>query len=170
MKGLIFSILLLTGTILFYGNTELKRVEEYTILVDAYKTLLVNLEKLRFRFPKIVLAQIMHETDRLRSPIYLQCNNCFGMKHNNRGLSKGECRGHAWYGSIKDSLKDYLLYQQIYLPFYEHYRYFRSVTTEEEYLQFLEWIKYAEDPDYAEKIKVWVNRIEETEILIRKQQ
>lgn len=162
-------LLSLVYVVLNYGQSKINHIETITITVDAYKTIMKNLEKAGIRRPKVVLAQIMHETNKLQSKVYVKCNNCTGMRHNDRGFSKGVCENHAWYASVVDCLKDYKQYQDIYLTFYEKRRYFRSVTTDEEYIRFLDWIQYAEDPLYATKIRMWLNIIDQSEILIEKE-
>ncbi len=125
------------------------------------KSFIPYLEKQGLRFPVIVAAQVFHETDQLRSPIYNSCNNLFGMKFNDRGYATGVCRGHAEYASKKASLLDYKAWQEEYLLYYEKKVLRKSCMTEEEYYKYLLWIGYAEDEKYIGKIKVWVSIIHE---------
>lgn len=111
------------------------------------------LDSLKIRFPTIVFAQIVHETDFFSSKIYKECNNLLGMKPAQyRDWDIGMCRGHALYSKKIDSLYDYAEYQAEYLPQYER-QVLKRPATEEDYFNFLTWAKYAEDPDYLPKIK-----------------
>lgn len=116
-------------------------------------------ENLGIRFPETALAQIFHETNKLTSSICRECNNLTGMKHNSRGYSEGICRGHARYTSWHASLKDYAHWQSIYLSYYERDVIKRTVKTEEQYLDFLEWIGYATDPQYRRAVTWHLARI-----------
>jgi hypothetical protein len=112
------------------------------------------LEELKIRFPKVVLAQVLHETDYLNSRIYQDCNNLFGMKRSvYRHWDIGVCRGHAEYKTKIHSLYDYAQYQQEYLPQYERRVLKRPAVTDQDYYGFLRWAKYAEDRRYIEHLK-----------------
>ena len=109
----------------------------------------VELLREDIKFPKVVEAQILLETDFLRSKIFNQTNNLFGMKHNSRQYSKGTKNGHAFYNNVFDSIKDYKEWQESRLP--------PSVRTDEDYLNFLDHLpnglRYAEDKQYTEKLR-----------------
>lgn len=102
--------------------------------------LVEKLKEVKVKFPYIVYAQALHETNRFTSGIFLENNNLFGMKMawNRPTTAIGENRGHAVYACWEDSVLDYAFYQTSYL---------RSLKTEAEYLQYLNQ-HYAEDPNY----------------------
>jgi len=158
--------------VLFYSALVVFTYMVYTVQSDvthvhAYKPglegLLYQAESelgIKARFPEIILAQALHETDSLRSNIYKECHNLLGMKWTpNRRISWGICRGHAGYSSPVDSFKDYILWQNRFLPWYETKRLGHEVTTVEEYLGFLENQGYAEDPKYSRSVKKWLLRM-----------
>lgn len=111
------------------------------------------------KFPTLMIAQMLHETGNLSSPVYKECNNCFGMKVSpNRNWAIGWCKGHAKYESVEHSIMDYLEYQQVHLARYEAK--YGICETEEDYLDFLKKWHYAEDPDYKRKVLKWIKRVE----------
>lgn len=60
----------------------------------------------------IILAQMKHESFNFTSNIFIEGNNCTGMKHPNkrRTLSLGSHRKHARYASVEDCVLDYVYY------------------------------------------------------------
>jgi hypothetical protein len=110
-----------------------------------------------FRFPEVVYAQILHETGMLKSSIYKECNNLVGMKNAvYRHWDIGTCRGHALYRSKSDCLRDYAEYQDKYLTNYEKCVIKRDIITNEEYIEFLVYMKYAEDSSYSKKLQPYL--------------
>lgn len=97
------------------------------------------------RFKEVVLAQTLLETGCYTSKVYKENNNPFGMKHNGRGYSKNTKNGHANYNSLSDAVKDYAEWQLKYCP--------KSISTNEEYLAWLDKWGYAEDPSYTTKLR-----------------
>lgn len=132
-----------------------KNNEELPIEIRMVNTL----EKLGFRFPEVVIAQAIHETGKFSSDVFKDCFNIFGMKHNDRGFSKGVCREHAKYENYYAAIQDYLEYQQKYLTYYENKVIHRSAITVDDYHNFLLWIGYAEDEKYIEKLIAYENNI-----------
>lgn len=59
-----------------------------------------------------ILAQAQHESGNFCSNIFIENNNCFGMKRPKirPTLSTGSNRGHAVYNSVEDCVYDYLLW------------------------------------------------------------
>lgn len=112
------------------------------------------------KFPEIVFKQSILETGNFTSNIYINNNNCFGMKYNNRGYAYCERNGHACYESIIYSIRDYAEWQSIMMN--NHERLFRKkIKSEEDYYFFLERLvvgnkvySYAEDKDYVKKLKL----------------
>ena len=107
-----------------------------------------NLEKelinLNIKFPDIVLAQAILETNNFKSRIFLENNNLFGMKPAKLRptTSRDILNGYAYYNNWKESVLDYALYQAAYA---------RSINTEDDYYILL--TTFAEDTSYIKKLK-----------------
>lgn len=107
-----------------------------------------NLEKelinLNIKFPDIVLAQAILETNNFKSRIFLENNNLFGMKPAKLRptTSNGVLNGYAYYNNWKESVLDYALYQAAYA---------KSIDTEDNYYILL--TTFAEDTSYIKKLK-----------------
>lgn len=144
--------------------------KEVKTSINVYETTIGNLNKYGIRFPEVFVAQILHETAGLNSLVYTNCNNLIGMKHNSRGYSKGICRGHARYTTKIDCFKDYKAYQDKYLTYYEQKIVRRKITTNKEYIRFLYWIGYAEDPLYETKLLNWMHKIKAAKIELKDMQ
>jgi len=97
------------------------------------------------KFPHIVLAQAMHESNRFTSDIFFENHNLFGFKMagSRPTTALGTNRRHAYYKNWEMSVLDYALYQAAFL---------RPIKTEAQYLQYLGKY-YAKDPQYAINIK-----------------
>lgn len=112
--------------------------------------LIARCEALGMVAPRVVFAQTYLETDRLRSRIYKENHNRFGMKHNGRGYSKYERLGHAYYDNEVDSMLDYMAWQKQMLGS-------RIIKSDTDYLNFLNNLpggrRYAEDKRYTEKLR-----------------
>lgn len=138
---------------------EMRTVEE--VADDKMQTGIYYIKNSRdLEFKEVVLAQLLHETDSLRSAISRECRNDFGMKPNSRRIYTHKCRGHAGYASHYDSFIDYYMWQTKYLPSYER-RYKRKVRTNEDYIDFLYAQQYAEDKQYRAKILYWIPKAKE---------
>jgi len=107
--------------------------------------LIRDIKSLHFKFPYIVLAQAMHETNYFKSPIFNENHNLFGMKLAvlRMNIAKGTHNEHAYYDNWNESLVDYALYASTYLS---------VLKTEEDYFEYLEQ-NYAEDKQYVTKLK-----------------
>ena len=161
-------ILLLIGLWYTIEKFDPKTLFEQVVVVkvvEKEKNFPTYLVKKGVRFPEIVTAQMLHETDCGKSAICKECNNYFGMKANSREFNIGTCRGHAKYATPMKSLEDYIAWQAIYLPYYEKEVLHRSALTKKDYYKFLTWIGYAEDLDYIKKIDVYVRAIEELHLV-----
>lgn len=113
------------------------------------------LEKKGIKYPWVVMAQEVHETGWFTSPVYREGYNRFGMKVNSRKYHKGKHRGHAKYNSYEDSILDYYEWQRMRLAQN------RWVKTDEDYIDMLIKVKYAEDRDYKKRIVETKKRLEE---------
>lgn len=116
--------------------------KEVSIKNSSMRELLISHN---IRFSNVVLAQTIHETGYYTSKVFKENNNPFGMKHNGRGYSLGTKNGHANYKSIEDAIRDYAEWQLRYCP--------KSISNTEEYLLWLDKWGYAEDPDYIQKLR-----------------
>ncbi len=137
---------------------EIKK-QSMTSVVDSFEMLITDVG---IRHPKVVLAQMVHETNWFTSRIYHENKNYFGMKYNTRGYSIGIHRGHAKYSSYEDSLLDYAAWQRRVLALSK-----KRITTDEEYLKLLDNLpickncRYAEDPKYTKSILLRMTQLEE---------
>jgi len=103
------------------------------------------IKKLNFRFPEIVLAQAILETNYFSSSVFKEGKNLFGMKQafSRVNISEGTKNNHAYYSNWKESVIDYGFYYSTYLY---------QCKTEKELLLTLNKI-YAVDPLYDSKLK-----------------
>lgn len=124
--------------------------EEKLIIIQEHNQfsqdkLIDKLKELNVKFPWIILAQSIHETNNYTSKIFKECNNLFGMKEAKQRIttSKGTENNHAYYHTWYESVLDYSFYQC---------RYLSNLNTEEQYFEYLRQ-SYAEDKDYISKVK-----------------
>lgn len=115
------------------------------------------------RHPEVVYAQAILETDSLRSNIFKENSNLFGMKPSTR--HKKANRGHAQYDGIDESIADYKAWQKSIMPLYE--KRIREISSNEDYLVFLcgfpvgngyKMYPYAEDPAYIKKLRFFLKK------------
>lgn len=150
-------------------------------LADMYHAM----QRIGIRFPLIVLCQMYHEGTQAGnrgnlSKIAEGNKNPLGMKVNSRGYAINyprdkNCKDylpcidctHACYNTWGDALKDYAEWQSQRLSAYERH-YGRKVTTQEDYLNFLDDLvignkagyRYAEDPKYTNTLRrVWIPKV-----------
>lgn len=111
--------------------------------------LIEEIKHLNFKFPHIVYAQSILETGRFKKPIFIENNNLFGMKEAviRVNTSLGTENGHAAYKNWRESLIDYALYYATYLS---------KIDNEDDYITYLSQ-RYAEDRDYAKKLREIIN-------------
>lgn len=114
--------------------------------------LLGYLKYLKVKFPLIVLAQAIEESNHYRSDIYKDNCNLFGMKvaKTRPSTALGINRGHAYYYSWKESAVDYALWQAAFM---------RKVKTPKQYLEALEQANYAENPNYIKNVERIYNQL-----------
>jgi len=125
-----------------------KELFEQSVYFKAFSIDLF-LEALTFagvQHPKIAFRQAILETGNFKSPLFIEGNNCFGMRRAKYRPSPaiGELNYHATYWHFYDSIRDYVMLQQYYQD--------RGHPLEE-YYTFLENIGYAVDPEYTNKLK-----------------
>lgn len=117
-----------------------------------------KIKSLNFKFPHIVLAQAMLETNNFKSQIFLENNNLFGMKEATMRIrtAKGTQFNHAYYDNWMESLYDYAFYSSKYLS---------DITTENDYLSYLGQ-SYAQDKEYVVKIMNIINQNRLKEVFV----
>jgi hypothetical protein len=100
----------------------------------------------QFKFANILFEQFRLESGNFDSPLFRNNNNFSGMRIATSRVTtrSGEQGGYAYYDTWKDCVIDYALRQAPYMT---------NINTEEEYLQYLQDSKYAEDPDYINKLR-----------------
>jgi hypothetical protein len=148
----VFGLLSFTSGIVYLKtNPKVFDWESDVVVIDASQieftqnNLINKLKQWNIKFPHIVLAQSMLETNNYKSSIFKENHNLFGMKEAKRRvtISQGTNRNHAYYNNWVESLLDYGFYQSHYLS---------NIKTEEQYYSYLEQY-YAEDDEYVIKIK-----------------
>lgn len=133
--------------------TSLEKIDTAQI----YKGWCNYFEKVGIKFPEVVTAQMVHETNFCTSKILRENNNMFGMKLNKRGFCSGELNGHAYYKSVALSIMDYREYQRMMLRLADVQK--RTPHTNDEYMKLLEDLphlrgaRYAEDKNYIPSLR-----------------
>lgn len=104
--------------------------------------------------PKVVLAQMIHETGIWTSAIFVENSNPFGMKcaRQRETLCISENRGHGVFKSFTHALVDYQMWQEKYYPK-------DRLLDDKEYIEFLVKQGYAEDQAYLNKVNQWYSVI-----------
>lgn len=157
-----FCIFLLTVIILIFSSfvfgtnfkvSPLDEFEKELILVNIQQEknrfteekFIKEIKRLKIRFPHIVMAQSILETNTWKSRIFIESKNLFGMKEAKARITtaSGTHLNHAYYDNWIESLYDYGFYQS---------RYLGKIKTEEEYYEYLRQ-HYAEDVNYVNKLK-----------------
>jgi hypothetical protein len=105
----------------------------------------------RIEYQDIVILQSQLETGYYTSDIFLNGNNCFGMRFPKRRptVATGTYKEHAQYSHWSDSVIDYALWQKYYLS--RGYR-IGEGNDDAFYLVFLNCVHYAADPRYVSKL------------------
>jgi flagellum-specific peptidoglycan hydrolase FlgJ len=146
LGGCLLPIFLLTLGIKIFFHEPVQKYQQ----AKSFHRILIELD---IKYPDVVIAQALHESDLFRSPIFKENHNALGLKCAERRKTYciGVNRGHAVFRSELECFLDYKEWQHKYLPLYE--KRFGKVSTNEEYLHFLKLYKYAEDPVYLRKVK-----------------
>lgn len=107
--------------------------------------------QLRLEHPDIVMAQCILESGEFTSDIFINGNNCLGMKVPGQRptFAVGVYRNHARFKSWHDCIADYALWQSAY----------GRGLSDDAYLALLNRI-YAEDGSYAAKLKSIIRKYE----------
>jgi uncharacterized FlgJ-related protein len=131
-------------TKILYENSNEKA---YIIIEDEFtkEKLISEIKRLNIKFPYIVLAQSILETNYWSSNIFYQNNNLFGLKEAKIRITTARktINNHAYYDNWRESLFDYCLYQTAYLS---------KIKKEDDYYLYI-GSYYAEDPLYVSSLK-----------------
>lgn len=109
------------------------------------ETLRAEISKYNFRFPHIIYAQVIQETN-LKSDNLVKYNNLFGLKPAKKRLTNCQVNSstvHGVYDDWRESLVDRALFEATFLY---------SIKTEDEYYSKLK--SYATDKEYINKLKI----------------
>jgi len=144
-------ILFLTLNKYYQQNRMIRMNEEMKLIIIKEHnkfdrtSMMYYMKDINIKFPYIVYAQAVLESNDFTSNIFKENNNCFGMKVATvrQSTNKGSQYDHAVFDNWKDCIIDYALYQA---------RYLSNIKTEEQYFTYLEQ-SYAEDPNYIQKLK-----------------
>lgn len=76
-----------------------------------------EVDRSNFKFPEIIKAQALIESQHFTSPVWKENNNALGMRLPNSRftVATGTNLGHATYKTWKDCIKDRLIYEALYL-------------------------------------------------------
>jgi uncharacterized FlgJ-related protein len=140
-----------SGVIYLKSNPQAFDWESEIVIINpnqkefSEENLVELMKQWNIKFPHIVLAQSMLETNNYKSSIFKENHNLFGMKEAKRRVtvSNGTNRNHAYYNNWIESLLDYGFYQSHYL---------NEIRTEQQYFNYLSQY-YAEDSNYITKVK-----------------
>ncbi len=116
---------------------------------DAHEKMIIMLDSIGVKYPKVVWHQIILETGWLKSRVYKENNNPFGMKRNLRGYAlnpKGKAKPkkcdcfdwdlHACYPSKYEAIQDFIAWQTMILENYKEV-YGRLPKNDGEYISML---------------------------------
>lgn len=120
-----------------------------TSLKDSVYTAIFNT---RIEHPDIVFAQAILESGHMKTALFREGHNLFGMKVPSKRptLAVGVLYGHARFNSWMDSVKDYAIWQSIYC----------KGLTRDEYFTYLDKV-YSENKDYVKILKSIIKRVNE---------
>lgn len=159
-----FYILVLTCIAAIFGFTAGKapmdtnqgtarvHFSEDTVVLSTFtpEGFITYMKEINIKYPHIVYAQALVESNHFKSKIFQENHNLFGMKQARVrcNLAKTTERGHASYDHWTESVVDYALYQSSYLY---------GIKSESDYFAKLK-ASYAGDPDYVDKLKTIIKK------------
>ena len=141
----------------FTGNHEsnndevINHLDDSTSKSELMESVYDRIFQLRLEHPDIVMAQCILESGEFTSDIFVNGNNCLGMKVPGQRptFAVGVYRNHARFRSWHDCIADYALWQSAY----------GRGLSDDAYLALLDRI-YAEDGSYAAKLKSIIRKYE----------
>jgi flagellum-specific peptidoglycan hydrolase FlgJ len=148
MKKLFIILLLIISCGVELTPCDMKYVlikQEPPVMGATLDDCLIWMEEYNIQYPRIVLAQIILETGWLKSRIYKENNNLFGMKLAKKRVTTaiGSNLNHAIYSNLRSSIEDYAIWQ--------HSKYKGG-----DYYAFLKDVGYATDENYINKLKLLI--------------
>jgi hypothetical protein len=150
---LIENLILLKTTNFVENKINYERIK----LLQLFNNDVLKLELLYFEilnnnieYPDIVFAQAILESGYMKSKIFYENNNLFGMRNPERRptVSTGQNKGYAVYNCWTESVKDYKLFQEFVFR--------KKKKTRDEYFNYLSR-RYAEDSSYVFFVKKIIN-------------
>ena len=86
-----------------------------------------EVDRSNFKYPDIIKAQALIESQHFTSPVWKENNNALGMRLPNSRftVATGTNLGHATYKTWKDCIKDRLIYEALYLNDLSRNQYFK---------------------------------------------
>ena len=121
----IIGIFILSMIIPFiYYNIKNKEYLESEVIINLITNetfskdrLIKEVRSSKFKFPAIIIAQSYIETSHFSSSVWEENHNLFGMRLplTRLTLAIGDNLNHAVYKTWKDSVKDRLIYEALYL-------------------------------------------------------
>jgi len=136
----------LNDSISFYNDTLNRVIQKQEFYQNLYEMEWENIcffiDLFKIKHPDIVKAQILLETNYLKSNVCIINRNLFGMRHVNGRLSLGTYNYHALYSSYVESLMEYKLWQDMYYK-----------DDNESYFSFLYRMGYSTDKLYNYKLR-----------------
>lgn len=163
IKQIFIGVALSTFVFVLTGVTNKNEVQQKEIEFEKslnlvtttelnHKNLKLEIDKYNFKFPKIIQAQAILESNSFKSNICQMNLNLFGMKEAKQRLTTatGTDNNHATYSNWQDSVLDRALFESSYL---------RTIKTKEQYFDYL-GKNYAEDVNYVPKLKNILKQLE----------
>jgi flagellum-specific peptidoglycan hydrolase FlgJ len=145
MKALIYGVLLIA---------VLKAAQQKTITAPVNKLQYV-LDTVGILNSKVVICQWVHETGIMKSKVYRENHNPFGMKESSRHWDIGTLNGHAVYEHFPHDGECNIICYMDAIYDYRDWQRARGWKggTDEQYYQFLLDKHYAEDTKYIDKLR-----------------
>lgn len=152
----VLAFIMLTGTA--PNNTVVQSsINQYEQPINVITTielnhsnLLAEIKKYNFKYPDIVYAQAILESNNFKSNIYKENNNLFGMREAKQRTTTatGTENNHASYKNWQDSVTDRALFETSFL---------RTIQSKEQYFAYI-GRNYAEAGNYVEQLKKIINK------------
>jgi flagellum-specific peptidoglycan hydrolase FlgJ len=146
-RAFLFTLIIMSFTNIRAMNFLERRINvEYNIV--NYENLYRLILFYDIKFPEVVFAQAILESNHFESDLFKKHKNLFGMKHPNlrQTTSEGKTEnGYASYVDWTNSIKDYQIWQKNNMK--------SNVNSQEDYLKLLIDRSYAEDKNYTKKLK-----------------
>lgn len=142
--GIIMAVVSFTGNHKSNNDEVINHFSDSTSKSELMESVYDRIFQLRLEHPDIVMAQCILESGEFTSDIFINGNNCLGMKVPGQRptFAVGVYRNHARFRSWHDCIVDYALWQSAY----------GRGLSDDAYLALLDRI-YAEDGSYTAKLK-----------------